>query len=66
MSLEEMRLMHENKTYPPRVIMKMSVLHENPSYQFIIPIKVEGCAVDEELNVDLLFTNEGIFEIIQY
>lgn len=50
--------MHELKTYPPRV--KMSI-HDKSSTSdsFILPVKINGCTEDGQLDVDLLITRES-------
>lgn len=56
MSPVDVKLMHENKTHPPRV--KMSV-YKKTSDVFKILVKIDGCAVDGQLNTELLFRPEG-------
>ena len=48
--------MHELKTYPPRV--KMSIHQRSASDSFVIPVKINGCTEDGQLNVDLLITRD--------
>ena len=49
--------MHELKTYPPRV--EMTVYKTSTSDSFIIPVKINGCAEDGQLNLDLLITRDS-------
>ena len=63
MNYEEVRLMHEVKTYPPRV--KMTVESEGASDVFIIPVKIDGCAKDGELDTELIFRPQGMYYIVQ-
>ena len=50
--LDDMRLRHERKIYPPRV--KMTVILKNPDHVFKLPVKVVGSS-DSNLDVDLIF-----------
>ena len=59
MSHEEVRLMHKVKTYPPRV--KMTIDSERASGAFIIPVKIDGCAEDGELDTELMLRPQGMY-----
>lgn len=56
LSPAEVTVMHDIKTYPPRV--KMSV-HKIITSGFIIPVKIDGCAEEGQLNTELLFRPGG-------
>ena len=56
--------MHDLRTYPPRV--KMSVDKMSTSDRFVIPVKIDGCAEDGQMNVDLLITSEGTYSCCIY
>ena len=49
--------MHELKTYPPRV--KMSIYKTSTADSLVIPVKINGCTKDGQLNVDLLITRDS-------
>ena len=61
MSTEQVKLMHDTKVYPPRV--KMIVVMKS-SNAFILPIRVEGSNVDEQLGVDLCFPFRGVIIVL--
>jgi hypothetical protein len=42
------------KTYPPQL--KMSIHKPSTCNNFSIPVKINGCAEDGQLNIDLLST----------
>ena len=50
--------MHELKTYPPRVEILISI-HKSSTSDFVIPVKINGCAKDGQLDVDLLITRDS-------
>lgn len=52
--LDDMRLRHQRKMYPPRV--KMTVLLTNPDHALKLPIKVVG-SNDSNLDVELTFNS---------
>jgi hypothetical protein len=47
------KLRHEKKIYPPRV--KMIVIMTSPEQVTKLPIKFAGCAIDDQLDVELVF-----------
>ena len=59
MSHEEVKLMHELKTYPPRVTMTVDT--ETAPGAFVVPVKVDGCAEDGELDVNLMLRPQGMY-----
>lgn len=52
--LDDMRLRHHRKMYPPRV--KMTVILTNPDHTLKLPIKVVG-SNDSNLDVELTFNS---------
>ena len=59
MSHEEVKLMHELKIYPPRVTMTVDT--ETAPGAFVVPVKVDGCAEDGELDVNLMLRPQGMY-----
>ena len=59
MSHEKVKLMHDVKIYPPRV--KMTIDTERASGAFTIPVKIDGCAEDGELDVELMLRPQGMY-----
>ena len=51
--------MHDVKIYPPRV--KMTIDTERASGAFTIPVKIDGCAEDGELDVELMLRPQGMY-----
>jgi hypothetical protein len=56
-SVDEIKLMHETKVYPPRVKMTVQMKSDNP---FTLRVIVEGSDSDKKLSVDLLFPLMGM------
>lgn len=46
-----MKLKHDLKMYPPRIIMTVIM----KSSAFVVPVNIEGCSTDDLLNLDLAF-----------
>jgi hypothetical protein len=60
-SLDEIKLMHETKVYPPRVKMTVQMKSDNP---FTLRVNVKGSDSDKKLSVDLLFPLMGMSLIL--
>ena len=48
-----MQLRHEKSMYPPRV--KMTVVLKNPDTVLKLPVRIEGCLSDNQLDTELTF-----------
>lgn len=48
-----MQLRHEKSMYPPRV--KMTVVLKNPDTVLKVPVRIEGCLTDNQLDTELAF-----------
>ena len=48
-----MQLRHERKMYPPRV--KMTVAMKNSDHVMKLPVRIEGCSGDYQLDTELTF-----------
>ena len=48
-----MQLRHERKMYPPRV--KMTVVMKNPDTILKLPVRIDGCSSDNQLDTELTF-----------
>ena len=59
--LDDMRLRHQRKMYPPRV--KMTVILKNPDHTLKLPIKVIG-SCSSNLDVELTFSSSNINSIL--
>ena len=50
---DAMQLRHERKMYPPRV--KMTVAMKNADQMMKLPVRIEGCSGDDQLDTELTF-----------
>jgi hypothetical protein len=53
-----MRLKHELKMYPPRVIMTVTLVNTAPD-PFKLNVKVSGCSSENQLDRDITFPLQG-------
>ena len=51
--VDAMQLRHERSMYPPRV--KMTVVLKNPDTVLKLPVRIEGCSTDNQLDTELTF-----------
>ena len=55
-SVNEVKLMHETKVYPPRIKMTVQMKSDEP---FTLHVNVKGSDSDKKLSADLLFPMMG-------
>ena len=48
-----MQLRHERKMYPPKV--KMTIAMKCPDKVIKLPVRIEGCSSDSQLDAELTF-----------